>query len=420
MHGEAERRAIEMWFRRRGLPMVVRRQVRGTSLLSRATPALVFLVLFRPLLTWVTDQLNQLDVDSANTPYVLGLLALSLATVVVPFFVAWFVSWVLRGRSELKRLVIAAVVLVLGVVVLPLVQKQVGQISNVPVTMGVYAGAVVVVLFLVFVGAGSILSWALRVAVGQVRDVGNLASRALPTLMVFMLFGFFATETWQIADKLQSQDGRRINLWLVIGLFALLASLFLIAILRDEGREALARHRAAGMRDYEAVLSRTPLNHNVPEVRNFPMTRREKGNLALVVYLALALQAVVFAVVVFWFLIVFGLIAIDDSIIQGWLSKPELDPSGKLFGLPLPGVSDELVRVAMLLSGFSGMFFAASIFTDPTYRKSFFDPLMADVAVSLAARDAYLTVWEGDEAPPSYPGGGPLATEGDLEWQRTQ
>lgn len=397
MRGEAERRAVETWFRRRGLPMVVRRQVRGTPLLSRATPALVFLVLLQPLSTWAGDELDKLldAADDADTPYLLGLFALSLGTVVVPLTVAWLVSRSLRGQSELKRLLIAALVLVLGVVVLPLVQKRLGQISNVPVTMGVYASTVLVVLFLVFVGAGSILSWALRVAVRQVRDIGSLASRALPLLLVFILFGFFSTETWQIADKLQSTDGRRFNLWLVIGLFALLGCLFLIAVLRDEGRVALAKHRAANMKDYEAVLAKTPLRH-VPDVHNYPMTRRERANLALVVFLALALQAVVFAFVVFWFLVVFGLIAIDSSLIQGWIGH-EVHPDGKLFGVPLPGVSDELVRVSMLLSGFSGLYFVASSFTDPTYRRSFFDPLMADLAVSLAARDAYLTVWKEDE-----------------------
>ncbi|ONI78895.1 hypothetical protein ALI144C_29480 [Actinosynnema sp. ALI-1.44] len=419
MYGEAERRVVEMWFRRRGLPMVVRRQVRGTSLLSRATPALVFLVLFRPLLSWVNKELDKLNVSTAEAPYVIGLLALSLGTFVVPFLVAWFVSRSLRARSELKRLLIAAAVLVLGVVALPIVQKKIGQISNVPITMGTYAVIAVVVLFLVFVGAGSVLAWTLRVAVRHVRDVGNLASRALPLLMIFILFGFFATETWQIAQKLQGADGRRTNLWLVIGLFALLASLFLIAILRDEGREVLLKHRAASMKDYEAVLDKTPLNHDVPDIHNHPLTRREKLNLAVVVFLALALQAVVFAFVVFWFLVVFGLMAIDDSVINGWLGHGPSE-SGHLFGVPLRGVSDELILVSMFLAGFSGMYFAASNATDPTYRKSFFDPLMADLAVSLAARDAYLTLWDKDGGPPGYPEEGPLATKGDLEWQRTQ
>jgi hypothetical protein len=419
---EARRRAVEMWFRRRGLPMVVLDRIGGTALLPRATPAQVFLLLLDPLLTWVTERLEVIDVSSADTPYVLGVLGLSVATVVVPIVVAWFVARAMRRRTDQTRLIVACVVLLLSVLVLPLLQKAFGQLENVGEAIAVDAAQALVLLFFAYVGAGSILAWTLRVAVRQVGRVGSLASRALPLLMIFVMFGFFATETWQIAEKLES-GGRRFNLWLVIGFFGLLASLFLIALLRDEGRDVLARHRAAGSKDYSDVLRRTPLDGLVPEdddaVRNFPLSRREKANLALVVFLAQALQVVFFAFVVFWFFVVFGLLAIDDSVVEAWLGHSP-STSGKLFTLRVPGVSDELIRVSMLLAGFSGMYFAASIATDSTYRKSFFDPLLADVAVSLAARDVYLTLWNGAGTQPSYPEKGPDAGERDLEWQQTE
>jgi hypothetical protein len=40
----------------------------------------------------------------------------------------------------------------------------------------------------------------------------------------------------------------------------------------------------------------------------------------------------------------------------------------------------------------SGLYFTVSTSTDPLYRQRFFDPLIADVAVSLAGRDAYLAI----------------------------
>lgn len=417
---DARRRAVEMWFRRRGLPMVVLDRVGGTALVPRATPAQVFVLLVDPLLTWVAGAIERLDVDTANTPYVLGVLALAVGAVVVPIVVAWFVARAMRRWSDGTRLIVACGVLLLSVVGLPLFQKAVGQLENVGRAIAVDAGQAVVLLFFAYAGAGSILAWTLRVAVFQVGRVGSLASRALPLLMIFVMFGFFATETWQIAEKLES-GGRRFNLWLVIGFFGLLASLFLISLLRDEGRDVLAKHRAAGSKDYSAVLRRTPLDGLVPQdddaVRNFPLGRPEKANLALVVFFAQALQVVVFAFVVFWFFVVFGLLAIDDSVVEAWLGHPP-STSGKLFTLRVPGVSDELIRVAMLLAGFSGMYFAASIATDSTYRKSFFDPLLADVAVSLAARDVYLTLWNGTRS--SYPEKGPDAGERDVEWQQTE
>jgi hypothetical protein len=120
---------------------------------------------------------------------------------------------------------------------------------------------------------------------------------------------------------------------------------------------------------------------------------------------------------VFWFFVVFGLISVDKSVMETWLGHPP-STSGTLFTLPLPGISDELIRVSLFLAGFSGMYFAASIATDSTYRTSFFDPLMADVAMSLAARDVYLTLWDESAKPTSYPESGPLVLKGDLEWQK--
>jgi hypothetical protein len=420
-HSEANRRAVETWFRRRGLPMVVRRRIRGTALLARATPVQVFLLVFDPFFTWVGSRLAKLSVNSSNTPYVLGLLAISLAALVVPVLVAWLVAWGMRRLSESTRRVIGWIVLIFGVVVWPLVKWLDGQVHDLGTTFAVDAGIRLVVLFVIFVGAGSILSWTLRVALRQISAVGSLASRALPLLMLFLLFGFFATETWQISEKLEV-DGHRTNLWLVIGFFVVFGSLFLVSILRDEGRDILVKHRAAGTKDYVALLWQTPLDGLVPDdedtVRNHALTRPEKINLALVVFLAQALQAVVFSVVVFWFFVVFGLISIDNSVVEMWLGHAP-SASGKLFTLPLPGISDELIRVSLFLAGFSGMYFAASIATDSTYRKSFFDPLMADVAMSLAARDVYLTLWDKTITPTNYPEVGPLVVRGDLEWQQT-
>ncbi|MCE7009286.1 hypothetical protein LWC34_41705 [Kibdelosporangium philippinense] len=378
----------------------------------------MFLIIFLPLVHLVDHVLEQVDVDTVSSEAALGVVALVFAMVIAPVLAAWTAAWALRRRTERTRLIIAISALAVWLVLYPAVRKLTGLGENLTASIGSAVISTALVLLFVLVGAGSIIGWALRVAIRHVGRIGSLTSRALPLLLLFLLFGFISTETWQIAEKLEA-NGHRTSLWLVIGLFALMGSLFLIAILRDEGRDMMAKHRAAGAMDYEVVLRTTPLRGLTQEVRNFPLTLREKANLAVVVYLAQALQAVVFSFVVFCFLVIFGLIAIDDSVIAGWLGHPP-SAGGKLFTIPLPGVSDELIRVSMFFAGFSGVYFAASIATDATYRKSFFEPLMADVAVSLAARDAYLTLWEGDETASGYPEEGPLTAEGDLEWHKTQ
>jgi len=46
--------------------------------------------------------------------------------------------------------------------------------------------------------------------------------------------------------------------------------------------------------------------------------------------------------------------------------------------------------MSLFVAVLSGLYFTVSTSVDPLYRKRFFDPLIADVAVSLAGRDAYL------------------------------
>jgi hypothetical protein len=46
----------------------------------------------------------------------------------------------------------------------------------------------------------------------------------------------------------------------------------------------------------------------------------------------------------------------------------------------------------------SGLYFTVSTSVDPLYRQRFFDPLVSGVAVSLAGRDAYLELENGDRA----------------------
>jgi hypothetical protein len=50
--------------------------------------------------------------------------------------------------------------------------------------------------------------------------------------------------------------------------------------------------------------------------------------------------------------------------------------------------------MSLIVAVLSGLYFTAGTSNDPLYRQRFFDPLIADVAVSLAGRDAYLTFEE--------------------------
>ena len=366
------RRAAEMWFRRRGLPMVVRHRARASSLLARSAPGQIFLIMFDPMVSVLAVQTNvPNDVFAGrldDTAFVLGLLALTAGALVVPPLVAWLFAKMMRERSGRSRLVIGLIVLLAGVVVLPVAQRITGLRGSLSKTVVINIGVVLVLLLLVYIGVGAVLAWAFWAAVRQLGAIGTLASRALPLLMLVVLFSFFTTEVWQVTDPVNGL--RRIQLWVVVAFFMVLAALFLAVTLGDEVRDMTSQHRAWKAWD----LRDTPfegLVDNDEQVPSHPLSRLERGNLTLVLFLARALQVVVFSVVVFVFFLVFGTLAVTPDVIEKWLGHPP-EP-GRLLGLPLP-ISDQLIQVSEFLGVFSGLYFVAATATDPAYRTSFFEP----------------------------------------------
>ena len=87
---------------------------------------------------------------------------------------------------------------------------------------------------------------------------------------------------------------------------------------------------------------------------------------------------------VFVFFMVFGAVAIDDSVIEIWLA---VDQPRALFGLDF--VSVELLHVSVFLAGFSGLYFTVVAITDELYRKEFFGEILGELARAVAVRVVY-------------------------------
>ena len=385
-----DRRAVEAWFRWRGLPLVVRSDERGSRLLQRAVPALVFVMIIDPLITVVTRLLDvpetELERRMANTAYVFVLLAVILATVVVPFVAGWGASKWMRALSRRGRWVLARVVLLLNVAVLPWAEVWAGLRTQLWLSVAITVGVTLLMLFAVWVGAGSILAWGLRKAIAELGTVGRMATKALPLLVLVIIFAFFSTEMWQIADGLP-----RWRVWLVVAAFAVLAVLFMVVRLDEELRIMIDKVAGEKLGNLASLLRNTPLATAVegPPIASPPLGRRERANITLVLFVAQMLQILVLSVLVFFLLIALGALAIDGSVIDAWLGQGYSKIQGTLFGIKLP-LSRALVQVSLFLAAFSGLYFAASAATDDNYRAAFFEPLLDDVRVSLAARQVYL------------------------------
>jgi hypothetical protein len=386
-----DRRAVEGWFRHRGLPFVVRRKLGAGGLLPRATPALIVLLAVDPLLSKY-GELTAANHDDFvargdNPGYVAVQFILLIAAIVIPVLLGWLVSLWLRRLRRVARWIAAVIALMLTIGVVPAIEQQTGLHHGFRQYLLANVLPVAGLLILVFLGAGSIFNWALRYGIYQLRRAGTLASRALPLLMLVMLFSFFATEVWQVADSLD-----RPRLWLMVGFLGLLAVLFLIGVLSDELRGMVDTLRAAPPEELAEHVRGTPLTALIEghEKGVHRLTWLERLNITLVLFLAQLLQIMVFSLLVFALFMAFGALAVKQSVIKTWLGA-EPRP-GVLIGVHLP-VTNALVQVSLFLAVFSGLYFAASVATDVHYRKSFFEPLLADVRVSLAARELYLARW---------------------------
>lgn len=250
--------------------------------------------------------------------------------------------------------------------------------------------ALVTTLILVLAGyaltslhAAVIAHWAFRRAFRSLRLLVPLATRALPMLLLFITFLFINTEVWQVASALEGGV-----LWGSVLFFALAAVGFLVPRLAEE------------LDDFDDSIDRdtlmsaargTPLEESARQLADdvdlperAQVTGLQMVNLVVVLVIAQAAQVLLLAAAVFGFFIVFGAVAIEDSVIVSWLGH---EPH-----YPLPGphlVSVELAHVAVFLAAFSGLYFTVVAITDELYRKQFFGEIMDELARAVAARVVY-------------------------------
>ncbi|WP_148614554.1 hypothetical protein [Nocardioides rubriscoriae] len=258
-------------------------------------------------------------------------------------------------------------------------------------TLGPPTGASVAVVVLVLYGlralqASTIAAWALRRAFGSLGLLLPLATRALPMLLLFITFLFINTEVWQVASALRGGV-----LWGSVLFFAAAAVGFLVPRLAEE-LDAFDDHVQAD--DVLRATEGTPLAQVAHEVVDSDVDLPEEAqvhglqmvNLVLVLVVAQAVQVLMLALAVFVFFIVFGAVAIDDSVITTWLG-PDHHPEYFLPGPHL--VSRELAHVAVFLAGFSGLYFTVVAITDDLYRKEFFTTVMDELARAVGVRVVY-------------------------------
>ena len=229
-----------------------------------------------------------------------------------------------------------------------------------------------------------IAGWALKRAFASLGLLFPLATRALPMLLIFVTFLFINTEVWQVTSAM---DGGVI--WGAVLFFGLAATGFLVVRLDEELDQF---DDDISVETFLDVTADTPL---APTARRLveegtdlqaeaEVTGLQKANLVLVLLVAQAVQVLLLAFAVFCFFVLFGVVAIEDSVITDWLGEGHpVYPWGPDL------VSQELARVSIFLAAFSGLYFTVYAVTDSNYRQQFFAKIMRELARVVGARICY-------------------------------
>lgn len=376
----SETATVHEWFLRRGLPLVLTRRVRSRALVERSAPmisAVGALTAVTMLLAEVTDQ-------APDYGYALRLGVIAAVLLAAPFALTGLHR--LDSRlGETGRRSGAWVVMAIFVVVMPVTVS--GWTGEAATEAPIFVLISLLAIWLTYLGFGSIASWAFRFAWIQLGALGTLMSRALPLLMLTVVV-YFTGELWQLAARMTRQ-----RLWQTIGFLAVVALVFVVTTIRDEV-QALRDDRAE-QTDPARLLAGTPLQPPPGyQPARTALSPAENINVVAIMVVSQAIQVVLFTAGLFAFFLALGIIAIPDDVTVLWSAEQScavgVPPcAGTWFGVHIP-IPQTVVHTSLFVAVLSGLYFTVSTSVDPLYRQRFFEPLIADVAVSLAGRDAYL------------------------------
>ncbi len=375
--GAALRRELERWFIRRGVPQFIEGYGTEQSMDRRATPLLYGWLVVWAALFWSSR-------PEAPFPwYVLAVLA------TMAFFgFADALTDTLRGRSLRQvpskyDLIDIGQFAVLPVLPTLLVEREPGavlfEVLNILLGIGV-------IYIVIGFGLLDIAVWALDRLRDQLVHIATLLSRTLPLLLILVVFLMFAAEIWEAAHAMHAGE-----LGAVIALLVAVGSVLILSTFRPEVQRLEAAHDWPEIRVDAADTPASRLAERpVPDGFRVPsLGWLERRNVEFVVLVNQLLQSTFVSLLVFLFLVVFGLIVVPAAVQVAWIGGPvtvlaELD----LLGEPR-ALSSELVTVSALLSGIVGLYFSGLALTDPTYRAEHFTAVVGELRMLLAARALY-------------------------------
>lgn len=323
----------------------------------------------------------------------------------LPYFVDDLRAGVARGLSRGRLVAVFTAALVVGAVAGALAGAWLGGAAGLGAGMTVL-GVVLAAYAVTTLRAWIIVGWAVRRTLRSLSLVLPLVTRALPLLLLFITFLFINAEVWQVAASL---DGG--VLWVTVLLFVAIAVGFLLTRLPeelddvDEEVEAQQLVEACAGTPLEGAARGLAARVDKVGAVDAEVTGLQKANLVLVLLVAQAVQVLLLAVAVFAFFIVFGVVAMEPSVVGSWTGGTLHAVDGPLGELAGERLSLELLRVSVFLAAFSGLYFTVYAVTDELYRRQFFSVVIRELERAVSARVAYRSLRDGGL-------GGPAAGQG--------
>jgi hypothetical protein len=343
---------LERSFRRAGLPTFIR----GYSARQAFAKAL-------PLLTvvFVLEILNALNFAFGfwiNVGFLAGGIAISLGIIGMLNLARGQPFLSVPRRVGLQEMI----VFVLVPSVLPLLFG--GQERSAGITLAGNAALLGLVYLVLGFGAVSILEWALRRFISLFAASLTVLVRALSLLLFFLLVIFFTTETWQIWTV-----PRMPKFVAATGLFVLLAAGFLLLRLPGSVR-GLERET---------------------ELQGEHLSRTQRINVGLVMFLSQFLQVVFVAFAVWLFFVVFGSLLVSAGVREAWLGQKGTELLRiPFFGDTVVVITEELLRVATGMASFAALYYAAATQLDEAYRDEVVERIAEQMKETFARRAEYL------------------------------
>lgn len=243
-----------------------------------------------------------------------------------------------------------------------------GQVTSSIVT-AVGNVLLIALVYLVYAyGLPSIMRWVAKRLLTQLRGSVMLLAKAVPLLLIFALLAFINTEMWQVFADLTWAGLIAIGL-----LFAGLGTAFLVARLPREVEELIA---------------------DVDGDRHQPLSKRQRRNVGAVLLVSQAVQVLTVALLIAFFFIVFGSIAITEDVRLAWLGEDVFNADNTIFSVNIFGqqfdATTTLIKVSAGLASFSGLYFAIAMLTDSTYREEFLEEVTSELRTVFRERGEYL------------------------------